>query len=65
MWQKLKKTTGWFLMIIGVGLFLLPLIFWIKSPELSQMQIFLNYWWASFGGIALVFIGGILAEVYT
>ena len=65
MGKEIKKTTGWFIMIIGVGLFLLPLIFCIKSPELSQMQIFLKYWWASFGGVTLVFVGGTLAEVDT
>jgi len=53
------------LLLIGAGLFLVPIISWIQSPELSQMEIFLNYWWASLGGAILVVVGGDLAEVGT
>jgi hypothetical protein len=55
-WQKVKKQAHFALYILltavlFIGIFT-PFVGWIIEPELTKMQIFLKYWWAS--GISMI-----------
>jgi hypothetical protein len=43
--MTIKKVLARFAILIGIGIGVFPLICWINHPELTQMQIFLKYWW--------------------
>lgn len=59
----MKKIAGWIMIVAGLLLFLLPLVYWMKNPELTQMQIFIECWWLTLGGITLAFAGIRAAEI--
>jgi hypothetical protein len=44
--KQLKSTLGIMLYILGLGLALFVLWYWIVHPSLSQMQLLIELWWA-------------------
>lgn len=52
-----KKVAGWLLLVVGLFLFICPMVYWVKNPELTQMQVLMEYWGEFLGGVVLVFIG--------
>jgi hypothetical protein len=46
---RLQKIARYFLYTLLVVVFafgiLTPIIYWINNPELSQMQVFIKWWW--------------------
>lgn len=41
----------------AVGVSLWPLCYWMRYPELTQMQVFLKFWWASLFGPPTFILG--------
>jgi hypothetical protein len=46
---RLQKKARYFLYTLLAVVFafgiLTPMVYWIKHPELSQMQVFIEWWW--------------------
>lgn len=40
-----RKTIGTALQFLGLAAAGFPFYIWIRHPELTEMQIFLAYWW--------------------
>lgn len=40
----MSKIGSWFALVIAFGLIFYPMFWWISRPELTQMQIFLEWW---------------------
>ena len=47
------------LIIVGIITTIIPFVYWITHPELTQMQIFLKFWW-----VYAISIGSILFTRY-
>jgi len=55
--RKLKNALLIVLTIIGLIGVLIPFIYWVNNPELTEMQLFLKWWWIYiiiFGDFSLV-----------
>ncbi len=60
-----KTLLGWLLVLVGLVIFFIcPMAHWVKNPELSQMQVLMEYWAEILGGIVLVAIGTWVAGIY-
>jgi len=47
---------------LSVGCFILPLLFWIKNPTYTEMEIFIGYWWSFVLGVIFAVVGILLSE---
>ena len=52
----IKALTG----VIGVSVFVLLFIFWVNNPILTEMQIFLKFWWAYIVGVIVLIISQLI-----
>ena len=52
-----RKIIAVILFAIGIILFCMPVIFWLKNPELTQMQIFKHFWYACIGSPIFLILG--------
>ena len=43
--MKVKFVLARFAILIGVGVGCIPLFHWLSTPELTEMQVFIKYWW--------------------
>lgn len=43
--DKIKKYLLTILVIIVIFSVIYPIIFWIRNPELTQMQVLFKIWW--------------------
>lgn len=54
---------GVIMCIMGIILAaVIPVIYWIMNPTLTQMQVFLHKWYLAIGGIILVLVGMWIVE---
>ena len=49
----MRNTIGYILQFTGLAIIFFPVYMWIRHPELTEMQVFLNYWWLIMLGIAI------------
>ena len=54
------KILGTITQVIGGVIILIPLFQWMRHPELTQMEIFLTYWWVELFGIAIIIVGALI-----
>lgn len=45
------------LIIIGLILLIIPLLYWIKNPEKTEMEIFILFWYCQLIGVVGAGIG--------
>ena len=43
--MKARKVIARSLEILSLAIAIIPIIIWIRNPEMTEMQIFLSYWW--------------------
>lgn len=53
----MKKAAGIILLTAGIISLFWPTWYWFNTPELTEMQIFLEFWWLILIGAALAFSG--------
>ena len=61
--MKAKKIVGWTMIAVGLLYFFSPMVYWVKNPELTQMQLFIECWWQFLGGLAMAVTGAFAAEI--
>ena len=41
----MRNKIGIALQLIGLAVACFPVYIWVRHPELTEMQVFLSYWW--------------------
>ena len=60
-----KKIAGWLLLVMGLFLFFVcPMTHWVRNPELTQMQVLMEYWMELLCGIVLIAGGTFIVGMY-
>ena len=55
--KLLQIILGFGLIIIGLVLFTIPLFYWIKNPDKTEMEIFLIFWYCQLIGVVASIVG--------
>ena len=57
--KTLRNTIYILLTAVFVVCILTPFVYWTINPELTQMQVFIKFWWVMLIGIAAAIFGAI------
>ena len=61
----LKKVAAWLLLVTGLFLFFVcPMVYWVRNPELTQMQVLMEYWIELLCGTVLIAVGGFVVGIH-
>ena len=56
-----RKKLSYILFVITIIAIISPIAYWIKNPELTEMQMLLKFWYA-YASAILCFVGGFILQ---